>query len=94
MPLEVNLSILGFMPIKNEKYADLKIFQNFKYLLINSYVMEISRLLIGIVYVLIGTYILYVLFLRKNPHQKEYERLYNEIINSDKYKVKGQFDKR
>ena len=56
--------------------------------------MEISRIFINAVYVLIGLYIIYTLFLRKNPHQKEYERLYSEIINSDKYKVKGQFDKR
>ncbi len=55
--------------------------------------MEIKRLILVSVYVTIGLYILYKLFFRKNPYQEEYEKLYNEIINSDKYKVKGQYDK-
>ena len=55
--------------------------------------MEINKTILISIYVLIGLYILYKLFFRKNPYQDDYERMYNKILNSDKYKVKGQFDK-
>lgn len=55
--------------------------------------MEIDRTILIGIYVIIGLYILYKLFFRKNPYQQEYERMYNEIITSKKYKVKGQYDK-
>ncbi len=55
--------------------------------------MEINKTILISVYVVIGMYLLYKLFFRKNPFRQEYEKLYNEILNSDKYKVKGQFDK-
>ena len=42
-------------------------------------------------YALIALYLLYRLFLKKDPNKREYERLYNEILNSDKHKVKGQW---
>lgn len=51
-----------------------------------------KTILIGI-YALVVLYILYKLFFKKNPYQEEYEKLYNEILTSDKYKVKGQHDK-
>ena len=44
-------------------------------------------------YVLIGLYIIYKLFWKKDAMRDEYEKLYNTILNSDKYKVKGQYDK-
>ena len=55
--------------------------------------MKISKTILAGVYALIGLYILYKLFFKKNPYQEEYERLYNEILTSDKHKVKGQYDK-
>ncbi len=55
--------------------------------------MEISRTILISVYVFAGLYILYRLFFQKNPYQAEYEKLYNEILTSDKHKVKGQYDK-
>ena len=55
--------------------------------------MEINKTILVSIYVLIGIYILYKMFFRKNPYQDDYERTYNEILTSDKYKVKGQFDK-
>ena len=55
--------------------------------------MEIKKTILIAIYVVIGFYILYRLFFRKNPYQKEYEKLYNEILTSNKYKVKGQYDK-
>ena len=45
------------------------------------------------VYVIIGLYIIYKLFFGKNQYQDEYDKLYNEILTSKKYKVKGQYDK-
>lgn len=55
--------------------------------------MEINKTILISVYVIIGLYIVYKFFFGKNPYQEEYERLYNEILNSKKYKVKGQYDK-
>ena len=55
--------------------------------------MEINKTILVFVYVLIGIYIIYTLFFRKNPYQEEYEKMYNEILTSNKYKVKGQYDK-
>ena len=55
--------------------------------------MEVNKTILIGIYVLVTLYILYKLFFRKNPYQDEYERLYNEILNSDKHKVKGQYDK-
>ena len=55
--------------------------------------MEINKTILIGVYVIIGLYIIYKLFFGKNPYQDEYEKLYNEILTSKKYKVKGQYDK-
>ena len=55
--------------------------------------MEINKAVLIAIYALVGLYILYRLFFKKNPYQDEYERMYNKILNSDKYNVKGQFDK-
>ena len=55
--------------------------------------MEMGKSILVGIYAVIGLYLLYKLFFSKNPHQDEYEKTYNEIINSNKYKVKGQFDK-
>ena len=55
--------------------------------------MEINRTILISIYVVVALYILYKLFFRKNPYQDEYERLYNEVLTSNKHKVKGQYDK-
>ena len=55
--------------------------------------MEFNKTILIGIYVLVTLYLLYRLFFKKNPYQEEYERLYNEVLNSDKYKVKGQYDK-
>jgi len=54
--------------------------------------MEINKTILVSIYVLVGLYILYKLFFRKNPYQDDYERMYNKILTSDKHKVKGQYD--
>ena len=53
--------------------------------------MKITKTILVAVYAAIGLYLLYKLFLKKNPYQEEYEKLYNEILNSDKHKVRGQW---
>ena len=55
--------------------------------------MEINKTILISIYVLVGLYILYRLVFGKNPYQEEYEKLYNEILTSNKHKVKGQYDK-
>jgi len=55
--------------------------------------MEINKTILIIIYALIGLYLLYKLFFRKNHYQEQYEKMYNKILTSDKYKVKGQYDK-
>ena len=55
--------------------------------------MEIDRTILVGIYVAVGLYLLYRVFFSKNPYQEEYEKMYNEIIHSKKYKVKGQYDK-
>lgn len=56
--------------------------------------MELVKSILMGIYVAIGLYIMYRVFLRKSPYQEEYERMYNDIIHSKKYKVKGQYDKK
>ena len=65
----------------------------FKYQDNISILMEINKTILVSVYILIGFYIVYKLFFKKNPYQEQYEKLYNEILTSDKNKVKGQYDK-
>ncbi len=55
--------------------------------------MALSKTILISIYVAIGLYLIYKLFFRKNPYKYEYDKLYNEILTSDKYKVKGQYDK-
>lgn len=65
----------------------------FKYLTNNTKIMELNRTILMGVYVIITLYIVYRIFIKKNPNQDDYERMYNKILNSDKYKVKGQYDR-
>jgi hypothetical protein len=44
-------------------------------------------------YAAVGAYLFYRLFFKKSKLDIEYERMYNEILNSEKYKVKGQYDR-
>jgi len=55
--------------------------------------MEINKTILIAVYVVVALYFLYRLFFRKSPYRDDYEKLYNEILTSDKHKVKGQYDK-
>lgn len=66
----------------------------FKYFKVFASLMEISKTVLIAIYAIAGLYMLYKLFFRKNYYREEYERLYNEILNSKKYKVKGQWSDR
>ena len=55
--------------------------------------MELGKSILVGIYAAIGLYLLYKLFFSRNSQQEEYEKLYNEVINSKKHKVKGQYDK-
>ena len=55
--------------------------------------MEVKNIILVSVYAAFGIYVIYRLFFKKDKGRDEYERLYKEILTSDKYKVKGQHDK-
>lgn len=55
--------------------------------------MDFNKTILISIYIIAGLYILYKLIFGKNPYQDEYEKLYKEILTSNKYKVKGQYDK-
>ena len=56
--------------------------------------MEFNKIILIGVYAAVALYLLYRMLFKKSPFRDEYERLYNEILNSDKYKVKGQWSDR
>jgi len=45
------------------------------------------------IYALVGVYLIYKLFFKKSKFDTEYEKLYNKVLNSKEYKVKGQYEK-
>lgn len=55
--------------------------------------MEFNKIILIGIYAAVALYFLYRMLFKKSPFRDEYERVYNEILNSDKYKVKGQYDK-
>ncbi|MBI2108229.1 hypothetical protein HYX09_00045 [Candidatus Woesearchaeota archaeon] len=56
--------------------------------------MPINKTILIAIYAAIGLYVLYKLLLRKDKFEEDYDKLYNDILTSDKYKVKGQYDDR
>ena len=51
-----------------------------------------NTLLIGLG-VVAGIYILYRLLFGKSKFEEDYENMYDNILTSEEYKVKGQYDK-
>ena len=43
--------------------------------------------------IVIGIYLLYKLLFVRSKFDEEYHQLYNKILTSEEYKVKGQYDK-
>lgn len=56
--------------------------------------MEINKIILISAYTGIALYFLYKMFFKKSPFKDDYERLYNEVLNSDKHKVKDQWSDR
>ena len=55
--------------------------------------MAISKTFMITIYILVGIYLLYRVLFKKDRFQEEYEDLYNKILTSKEYKVKGQYEK-
>ncbi len=55
--------------------------------------MEFNKAVLIAVYVILGIYLLFRLLYKKDRFQQEYEDLYNKTLNSEDYKVKGQYEK-
>ena len=43
--------------------------------------------------IIMGIYLLYRLLFSKSKFEDDYERLYNKVLTSEEYRVKGQYDK-
>lgn len=52
-----------------------------------------NKTFLTVIFVIVGLFILYRIFFSRNPFEDEYEKMYKEILTSDKHKVKGQYDK-
>jgi len=54
--------------------------------------METNRLIMFGIYAVVLAFVLFRMA-RKNPMKEEYDKLYNDILTSKKYRVKGQFER-
>ena len=43
--------------------------------------------------ILVGIYLLYKLLFRTSRSDDDYQKVYNKVLTSEEYKVKGQYDK-
>ncbi len=43
--------------------------------------------------IILGIYLLYRLLFSKSKFEEDYDRLYNKVLTSEEYRVKGQYDK-
>ena len=43
--------------------------------------------------IVVGIYLLYKLFFRTSKFDDDYKKVYNKVLTSEEYKVKGQYDK-
>lgn len=43
--------------------------------------------------IILGVYILYKLLFGKSQLDNEFDQMYDKVLTSDEYKVKGQYDK-
>jgi|TARA_B100001964_G_C14004165_1_gene496349 hypothetical protein len=54
--------------------------------------MTINQIIMGLGIVL-GIYIMYKLFFTRIKVDDDYQKVYNKVLTSEEYKVKGQYDK-
>jgi len=55
--------------------------------------MFFNKTVLIVLGVVVGLYLLYRLLFSTSKFDEDYQRLYDKILNSDEYKVKGQYDK-
>ena len=55
--------------------------------------MIVNKTILIALGVVIGIYLLYKLLFSRNKFDEEYDQLYNKVLDSEEYKVKGQYDK-
>lgn len=55
--------------------------------------MFFNKTVLIVLGVVVGLYLLYRLLFSTNKFDEEYQKIYNKILTSDEYKVKGQYDK-
>ena len=55
--------------------------------------MAINKTFLIAFWIALGIYLLYKLIFTKSKFEEDYEKVYNKILTSEEYKVKGQYDK-
>ena len=55
--------------------------------------MIINKTILIVLGIVIGIYLLYKLFFRTSKFDEDYQKVYNKVLTSEEYKVKGQYDK-
>ena len=55
--------------------------------------MIFNKTILIVLGIVVGIYLLYRAMFSKNEFEEDYDRLYNKILTSEEYKVKGQYDK-
>jgi len=55
--------------------------------------MVLNKTILIALGVIIGIYLLYKILLSTNKVDEDYHKRYQEVITSEEYKVKGQYDK-
>ena len=51
------------------------------------------RTILGVLGIIAGIYLLYKIMFGKSKIDDEYNKVYDKILTSDEYKVKGQYDR-
>ena len=55
--------------------------------------MIINKTVLIVFGLILGIYLLYKLFFSTNKIDDDYDRVYDKVLTSEEYKVKGQYDK-
>jgi len=55
--------------------------------------MIINKTILIALGIVIGVYLLYKFLFTRSKFDEEYNQIYNKVLTSEEYKVKGQYDK-
>lgn len=55
--------------------------------------MIINKTVLIVLGIILGFYLLYKLFFSSNKVDNDYNQIYDKVLTSEEYKVKGQYDK-